>query len=201
MRIINVGAFVLASTAMLASGFFLLFGQPSGEFMITSPDSASKSEPFAQSANSSAREPLPSAQQNTNHATMKAGSDAAVDIGESSFENLTNDSPATVPPDNYVETYLTSSELNALHTQLLSSFTSHMQSDMTQSIRVNTLGLDRSQRHQVFLEPEDEIILINDTPVADLASDPAVGSMLAGPAMKLAVQRGAEVFEVQLSSY
>jgi hypothetical protein len=111
------------------------------------------------------------------------------------------DVPESARVESQVEAFLSSADLHALHGQLLESFSSKSLSDSDGSISIRSLGLERAQQHQLYLEPEDHIILINDTPVMDLANNPAVGSMLAGPTMKLSVQRGNRVVEIELHTY
>lgn len=103
--------------------------------------------------------------------------------------------------EGHVETFLTTAELNTFHGQLLDRFSSEPHSEITWALPISALGLERAQQYQLYLEPEDQIILINNIPVAELANNPAVGSILAGTAMKLSVQRGSEVFEIDLSTY
>lgn len=126
------------------------------------------------------------------------GQDLSVQPNEDSVSNTAE--PESLGVENHVETFLTSTELHTFHTQLLERFSNQTQS-AAESIPISSLELERSQQYQLYLEPEDQIILINNTPVIDLASNPAVGSMLAGPNMKLTVQRGDSVFEIDLSAY
>lgn len=114
---------------------------------------------------------------------------------------LPNGAPESAGVESQVETFLTSTELNRLHTQLLERFSNTLQPDIGESLTISSLGLDRAQQYQLYLEPADQIVRINNTPVIDLADNPAVGSMLAGPTMKLSVQRGDRVFEIDLSTY
>lgn len=191
MKTLLISTFALAAIALITSGIYLVHDDsPTADSAITAPN---VENPAIKGPNSTPTE---------------SSSDKTHFPGDGNAPSLTSVDPFPKTPDTArvaaernVETFLTSTELHKLHTQLLERFANGLQPDIDESIDVRSLGLDRSQTYQLFLEPEDEIVLINDIPVDELANNPAVGSMLAGPTMKLAVQRGLDVFEIDLKSY
>lgn len=190
MKGVCIGLFVLVGAALLTLAIFTIGDDPP-ERNSTITTSETGNAGIVAARESSAVDASLAADQ--------SGRDSSKQPDNYAISNTTE--PEGIAAENHVETFLTTTELNTLHSHLLERFANGFQPEVDGSLPVNSLGLERAQRHQLYLEPGDQIILINNTPVYDLATNPAVGSMLAGPEMKLIVQRGDRVLAIDLSTY